>query len=338
MFQYRPTGKSFVHRTPSPQWRFEKAKTQTGSWIYFSDSDDVPKINYRLAYSTGTDLDPRMKPKNPLQLNREVHPIAFGKGELTPTQSQKSVVKVHVDDCRYNSAYGCQRNSVCKNAGIGSLVVYGFDPQIAETNICALPVSKIHPAAMKTIQQIGDINQKVATLLGMKVTDLFYQGVDLTLMMDPFGVLGSFVSTEERRVTMSLYPSWIQQGEIEPGVYAHELGHLLSMDEPTALAPNPLIKNIHPTLKAIAKNILFMETLADTFAFGSYGGLMGNPEDPINCDSGLRRITGVQSYNYPRAYFDVNFSNRRAEACCAYDLKHGIQSDYSKYYCKICIS
>ena len=100
----------------------------------------------------------------------------------------------------------------------------------------------------------------------------------------------------------------LSSNPLNSSVYVHELGHFLLGNGVQTALPN--------SLKLLARNGMFNELLCDAFALAVTGRVFSQEPGIPACAANTRIVTRGQSYRAQRGYFDVNFGNRRIEACC----------------------
>jgi len=118
----------------------------------------------------------------------------------------------------------------------------------------------------------------------------------------------------------------LSSNPLNSSVYVHELGHFLLGNGVQTALPN--------SLKLLARNGMFNELLCDAFALAVTGRVFSQEPGIPACAANTRIVTRGQSYRAQRGYFDVNFGNRRIEACCNHIRKKSEGGDFYTYVCE----
>ncbi len=143
-----------------------------------------------------------------------------------------------------------------------------------------------------------------AELFDLTVDELFVDPISVSFLETTLGGLGSYAGS--RSISMGVYP---QSGYVfNKGIYAHELGHVLSANQ------NP---KLPASFSDLDNSVLFTEMFADLLAYSLFEKIIIPVEGEESCIDRTRYITNGQSYNLPQEYFLDSFGMARVAKCCA---------------------
>jgi hypothetical protein len=197
---------------------------------------------------------------------------------------------------------------------------------------CQTPEAQLPPAIQRLLALIGSLNAAVAAVYELTPQQLFATPFALRIKKDPQGALISFARNESSdrtgrltRLTMGVYPDW--SGEpINAGVYAHELGHVVSL-----LPKNPALPALY---RDFASTQLMLEMMADLAAYRATGQIFSpEPELPKCLRDSFRKLEPDLSYSQPAAFFTYEHRWRLYDRCCASLDRSQAHTPRSKDFC-----
>ena len=197
--------------------------------------------------------------------------------------------------------------SDCLAAGIASVTlsrVTAFTGAVVD-DWCRVASSGRPQTVNDIIMQVKTLNQKVARTFGLTVAELLPSPIKLEIFGNVLGPLMSSAGYE--RITIGV---WEDSNDlsIAPGIYVHELGHIL------AKSGNSKLPTIYTNL---GLTFLVQETIADYLAIAVTGSVIDAELSVTpSCFDRVRYINGFQSYHFPAGYFELDFSGRRLNQCC----------------------
>jgi hypothetical protein len=193
-------------------------------------------------------------------------------------------------------------NELCLKANINSLKHLDLDHWDGE-NICDKPVSELTLEEKRNLEDIYDVHQKAADLFGITVYELFTYPIEVDMLETTLGGLAS--SAGGRSINMGVYPK--SDYTFNKGIYAHELGHVLSgMGN----------KKLPSSFSDLDDSILFTEMFADLISLALFDQIIIPVKGEESCIDRARYIARGQTYNMPIEYFLSDFSMARVAKCC----------------------
>ena len=193
-------------------------------------------------------------------------------------------------------------NELCSKAGIASLKHLDLDNWDGP-NICEKAMSELSVAERRNLEEINNIHQKAAELFGISAFDLFVEPLEIEMLETTLGGLYSFAGS--RSISMGVYPQ--SDYVFNNGIYAHELGHILSGNGN---------KNLPLSFADLDNSILFTEMFADLIALSLFDEIIIPVSGEESCIDRARYISGGQTYHMAQEYFLSDFSMARVAQCC----------------------
>jgi hypothetical protein len=191
------------------------------------------------------------------------------------------------------------KNSLCEKARISELTIYNGNSSVEICTNTNTPSAE----SLTAINDLGEINAKASTLMGVPLSVLFPQGLSVEINAGYSGLNGSLKS-RSNHITLSVYVNPYRL--VNRGIYAHELGHAI-----VALNTN----KIPESLKATKRSSMLGETIADSFAFALVGEETSHELNLPLCFSS-KRIRYNQSYVNQVGFFDKYYEKHILLACC----------------------
>lgn len=204
-------------------------------------------------------------------------------------------------------------NSLCQRAHLSSFHATGFEPRFdSKINYCEQSSANVPSLIKNAIQELSTYNRKIARFLGVTTKELFPEGVHFRLEASAGGIIDSAVGLDGI-IRISEFSDW--NGEpVNAGVYAHEIGHLITQ------YPNPAIPSF---LAEIAQTHQFVEAFADLIALGSVGEIISY--DPrLGSTKILRHFTPQDTYAVPTGDFQMGRAGVEFGKYCRFAQKQAL--------------
>jgi hypothetical protein len=187
------------------------------------------------------------------------------------------------------------KNALCQKAHVAELFIESVD-------VCG-STKNPNPDYLEAINHISDINLKASKLLNIPLSELFPEGIAISINVGISGLNGS-AKASSNQITLTNYTNpyrWVNKG-----IYAHELGHALSFSKNSSV---PM------ALKSTHRSPLLGETIADTIAFALVGEETSHEMNLPLCFS-AKRVNFNQTYNNHTGFFDHYYNLHLLSACC----------------------
>ena len=221
------------------------------------------------------------------------------------------------------SAFAAELNELCLKANISSLRHLDLDHWDGE-NICEKSLSDLTTGERRNIEEIYDVHKRAADLFDITVSELFNSAIEVDILETTLGGLAS--SAGGSSINMGVYPK--SDYTFNKGIYAHELGHVLSGNGNTKLPSS---------FKDLDNSVLFTEMFADLLALALFDQIIIPVKGEETCIDRARYIARGQTYNMPMEYFLSDFSMARVAQCCksktmidAHDYVKGLCEEVSR--------
>ena len=193
-------------------------------------------------------------------------------------------------------------NELCAKAGIASLKHLDLDHWDGP-NICEKPISELSTGEKRNLDEINNIHQRVAALFGLSAFDLFVEPIEIDLLESTLGGLYSYAGIKS--LSIGVYPK--SDYVFNNGIYAHELGHILSKSKN---------KNLPVSFADLHNSILFIEMFADFISLSLFNEIIIPVSGEESCIDRARYISSGQTYHMAQEYFQSDFSMARMAQCC----------------------
>ncbi len=212
-------------------------------------------------------------------------------------------------------------NEACLKSHITSLTFEALPKYASDTNFCEIPVASVPKDALALIEKVGELNGKVAALLGQDAVATFAMDVEITVTADAKGSLMS--EAQGGRVYLSTLPDWTFQ-DFSSEIYAHEIIHTLTFNRgPTSEALLGL--QDHPFL------IEALPDLVSATIHDSPRMELGEKTLP-ECIRIIRNGTPTRSLDEPfSSFYTLSSADQIVKCCATLDLNQ--VPDFAKALC-----
>lgn len=228
----------------------------------------------------------------------------FGAKERTSPRSERfGVARM---DGYLDRLLSGKTNEACLRSHVTRLEFEGLPKYSSTTNYCDVPVKDLPRDALAVIEKAGELNAKVAALLGQKPEETYVMDVSITISGDVKGSLGS--EAKGGKVVLSALPDWTFQ-DFSSTVYAHEIIHTLTFNAgPTSEA-----------LLGLQDHPFLTEGLADLISTAIHDVpkiVLGEAALP-KCIREIRNETPIRTLAEPFGRFHTLASANELVRCCA---------------------
>lgn len=193
-------------------------------------------------------------------------------------------------------------NELCLQSNIKSLQHLDLDHWEGE-NICEKSLENLSQAERRNLEAIYDVHKRAADLFGIEISELFNSPLEVSMLETTLGGLASYAGNVT--ISMGVYPK--SDYAFNKGIYAHELGHVLSGSENSKLPSS---------FSDLDNSILFTEMFADLLSLTLFDNIILPVQGEESCIDRARYIARGQTYNMAEEYFLSDFSMARVAKCC----------------------
>lgn len=207
-------------------------------------------------------------------------------------------------------------NSLCKAAILERVEFFGVDGIENYVNFCEVEPTLVPEDVSSVIQKMGELNSRVASVLGVRKELLFSMGVSVSFRASESGALGESQGNREG-VALAVLPTW-KFAHFSSMLYTHEVIHVLNFnpgpfaDMMVGLEDHPYLFEALPDLISAVVHRSPKITIAD-------------PDLP-ECLRDFRDGTPIQSLGAPFSHFYPLGSVDGVIACCESSKALGSQA------------